>query len=184
MNLCKLLLAFSLSAGACLGAHADTFSFTGNFTADNTVQAFTFAVGAASSVTLRSLSYAGGVNGAGTTIARGGFDPILALFSGVGPTATYINQNDDGGSGQVPADPLTGRYYDVFLQSVLNPGVYTVTIQQYNNFFRGSTGSPLSTGFQRDGAGNANFTGPLGGCSQGHFCDVSGVDPYNNRTSS
>lgn len=182
MSPLKLALVSALLVGTASVARADNFSFTGNFTADNNVQAFTFTVGAPSTVTLRTLSYAGGVNAAGQTISRGGFDPILALFSGTGSSATYINQNDDGSSGQVPVDPLTGQHYDTYLQAALAAGTYTVTVMQYNNFFAGSTGDPFSLGFQRDGAGNASFTGALGGCSQGDFCDVSHVSPYNNRT--
>ena len=56
---------------------ATNLSFTGTFTHDDNVQLFTFVVGAPSTVTLRTWSYAGGVNAAGATIARGGFDPIL-----------------------------------------------------------------------------------------------------------
>jgi hypothetical protein len=166
------LAALMSTAGVC---RADNFSFTGNFTQDDNVQAFTFSVGAASSVTLRTWSYAGGVNAAGQTIARGGFDPILALFSGTGSAAMFIGQNDDGG-GAVAADPLTGAHYDTFLQETLDPGTYTVTVMEYNNFAIGPT---LGAGFADQGLGN--FTGSR--CTQGSFCDVTGVVPYNNRTS-
>ncbi len=108
MRLTKLfvaLLALSVSSAVC---RADDFSFTGNFNSINDVQLFTFSIGATSTVTLRSYGYAGGTNSAGTVIAEGGFDPILALFQGTGPGAVYIDQNDDGGSGQVPADSVTG----------------------------------------------------------------------------
>lgn len=166
------LAALMTSAGVC---RADNFSFTGNFTQDDNVQAFTFSVAASSTVTLRTWSYAGGVNAAGTTIARGGFDPILALFSGTGPSALYIGQNDDGG-GSVAPDPLTGAYFDTFLQETLDPGTYTVTVMEYDNFAAGTT---FGDGFARDGQGN--FTGVLGGCTQGFFCDVTRAAPYNNR---
>jgi hypothetical protein len=150
-------------------AVADNFSFTGSFTNDNDVQFFNFTVGALSTVTLRTFSYAGGTNSAGASIARGGFDPILALFNSAG---ARINQNDDGAG--VPVD-LSGRAYDTLLTSSLAAGTYTVSVMQYNNFSNGS----LSAGFAHDGPGNSTFTAAFG-CSQHFFCDVSG-SAFNNR---
>jgi len=147
---------------------AANFSFQGALTRDDEVQLFTFSVGSTSTVTLRSLSYAGGVNSAGTTIARGGFDPILALFNGSGAS---INQNDDGNS-LVPADPVTGQNFDVFLQSSLTAGSYTVSVMQFDNF---ANGPNLSNGFLN--TGNPTFTSFFG-CSNGRFCDVTA----SNRT--
>ena len=175
MKALRLLSALCLSVGISAAAHASSnFSFTGNFTNDANVQSFTFTVGAPSLVTLETFSYAGGVNSAGTTIARGGFDPILALFSGTGPTATYINQNDDGG-GSVPADPVTGEQYDTYLQAILAAGSYTVSIMEFDNFFSGSIGDPFSAGFRES---SPTFTSRYG-CSDGQFCDVTA----NNRDS-
>lgn len=92
-----ILLGGVLTMGAAQ-ATPQNFSFTGTFSQDDNVQLFHFTVGDTSTVTLRTWSYAGGVNAAGQTIARGGFDPILALFDGTG---VLINQNDDGGCGLV-----------------------------------------------------------------------------------
>lgn len=165
---CLVLVGMICLIGAT--AFADDFSFTGHFTQDDNVQAFTFTVGAPSTVTLRTWSYAGGVNAAGNTIARGGFDPILALFSGTGSTATLVGQNDDGGCGYVAADAVTGRCYDTYLSAILSAGDYTVTVMEYNNFFNGSIGAPMSNGFVEQG--NGNFTASYGNC--GSFTDVSG----------
>ncbi|KAB7643928.1 PEPxxWA-CTERM sorting domain-containing protein [Polymorphobacter fuscus] len=124
-----------LGAAAVLvstAANAADFSFTGALPNPGTVQFFDFAVGAPSNVTLRTWSYAGGVNAAGQTIARGGFDPILALFdlsSGV-----RINENDDGGCGLVAADAVSGQCWDTFLTSSLGAGNYRVSVQVYPNF--------------------------------------------------
>lgn len=141
------IFALSLTMSA---ASAANFSFTGNFTYDNTVQAFNFVVGAPSSVSLRSWSYAGGVNAAGQNIARGGFDPILALFDSTG---ARVGEQDDAGCPQVAADAVTNRCWDTFFTTNLAAGSYTATIQQYNNFSLGS----LADGFQFDGAANQNF---------------------------
>jgi len=142
------ILALSLTMTA---ASAANFSFTGNFTHDNDVQQFNFSVGAASSVSLRSWSYAGGVNAAGANIARGGFDPILALFDSTG---TYINQQDDAGCSLVAADAVTSRCYDTFFTVNLAAGNYTATVMQYDDF---AVGPLLSAGFTRDGVTNQNF---------------------------
>ncbi len=160
-------LAFGLSL--CTAQAAD-FSFAGTFQSDDDVRFFPFVVGAASNVTLRSYSYAGGVQANGTIVAAGGFDPILALFAADG---TLIEEQDDADFG-VPDDPVTGFPFDVNFQAFLPAGAYTVTIQQFSNFAVGPT---ISDGFLSEGLGN--FTGPEFGCSNGIFCDVDGF----NRTS-
>jgi hypothetical protein len=168
----KTLKALLLTAAVCGGAiaatpaQADNFSFTGNFSQDDNVQLFNFVVGAPSNVTLRTWSYAGGVNAAGATIARGGFDPILALFDATG---ALLGQNDDGGCGLVAAD-ITGRCWDTFFTASLGAGNYTVGVMQYDNF---ANGPNLSNGFSRSGQGN--FTPGMSGCaaSQNSFEDVS-----------
>jgi hypothetical protein len=159
----KLLLLLGL---VCTFALADTnFSFTGNFTQDDNVQVFTFTTGAASTITLRTWSYAGGTNAAGQVIARGGFDPILALFDSSG---VLINQNDDGG-GSVAADSVTGQHYDTYLSAAVGIGTYTATVMEYNNF---AIGPNYSNGFAR--AGQGNFTGT------GGFWDVTGSHRDNH----
>lgn len=142
------ILALSLMTTA---ASAANFSFTGDFTYDNDVQQFHFSVGSLSSVSLRSWSYAGGVNAAGASIARGGFDPILALFDSTG---AFIGEQDDAPCSAVDADAVTGECYDTFFTTDLAAGDYTVTIQQFDNF---SNHTNLSTGFLYDGVANQNF---------------------------
>ncbi len=141
------IFALTLAAGS---AHATNFSFVGAFDHDNDVQAFNFTLNAGSSVGLRSWSYAGGVNADGATIARGGFDPILALFDSAG---NRMGQQDDAGCPKVAADTVTGKCWDTFYTTNLAAGTYTVTIQQYNNFSLGN----LSAGFSANGVANQNF---------------------------
>jgi hypothetical protein len=157
-------LLFSIAMVAT-PARAATFSFSGNLSIDDEIQLFNFTVGTASTVVLKTLSYAGGTNAAGTTFSAGGFDPILALYNAVG---TQIDTNDDGTSSEVSADPLTGRFYDTFLTADLAAGSYTVAVTQFNNF----GGLTLAELFGRQGQGN--FTVAFG-CTQGFFCDVSGA---------
>jgi hypothetical protein len=164
------LAALSLSSVIC---RADDFSFTGTFTNINDVQEFVFTVAAPSTVTLVSYSYAGGVNSAGTVIPEGGFDPILALFSGTGPSAVYIGQDDDGG-GNVPADSVTGQHYDTYLQETIAAGTYTATIQDYANFAVGPT---LGDGFTGGALTGGTFIDATGANRNGNWAfDVDGVD--------
>jgi hypothetical protein len=160
-------------------SRADNYSFTGNLTGINDVQSFTFSVGAGSNVVLRTWSYAGGTNAAGTFIPSGGFDPILALFQGLGPTAQYIGQNDDGG-GNVPADPVTGAHFDTYLAvNNLVPGDYTVTIQDYANFANGPT---LGDGFSGHGVTGGIFMDVTGHDRDSHWAfDVLGVESAQSQ---
>ena len=157
---CTTLSFATLSFGA-------SFSFTGNFNQDDDVQIFDFSVTSLSDVTLRSYSYAGGTNAAGTVIPRGGFDPILALFASNG---TVVTEQDDAGCGNVPADAVTGSCYDVLLVASLVPGNYSVSVMQYDNFADGIT---LAGGFTRQGQGNFTATefGPAGATTP--FWDVN-----------
>lgn len=149
MNLKKIGILLSL-CGIMASANATNFSFNGQFEHDNDVQLFTFVVGTESVVSLRSWSYAGGVNAAGQTIAQGGFDPILALFDASG---TKIGEQDDAGCGAVAADRVTGSCWDTFFTTTLAAGSYTASVQQYDNFATGS----LATGFVKDGVQYQNF---------------------------
>lgn len=174
MRLGKILLCVLAMVFSSALSRADDFSFTGNFSGVNDVQLFTFTVGAGSNVVLRSYSYAGGVNAAGATIPRGGFDPILALFQGTGPSAVEIGQDDDGG-GMVPADSVTGQHYDTYLAvDNLTPGMYTASIQDYANFAIGPT---LGDGFENDGLTGGTFIDATGTNRDGHWAfDVLGVE--------
>ena len=142
------MLALAVCAA---GAQATNLSFTGVFNHDNDVQSFAFTVNSTSTVTLRSWSYAGGVNARGDTIARGGFDPILSLFDSAGDK---LDEQDDATCSDVAADVMTGRCYDVNYISTLAAGTYTVTVQQYDNI---AAGPNLIYGFRFDGEVYQNF---------------------------
>lgn len=123
-----ILLAFFASASS---AGAANISYTGQFAYDNEVQLIRFTVGELSTVGLRTWSYAGGVNAAGDTIARGGFDPIVALFDSAG---MLIGEQDDGECHRVAPDAVTRQCWDINYSIQLGPGTYTVSLQQYNNY--------------------------------------------------
>ena len=144
-NRYAVILAMGIVTGS---ANAADFSFTGNFEDDDEVQEFHFAVTEPSAdVTLRTWSYAGGTNAAGTEIARGGFDPIVTLFNS--STGSFIANNDDGA---IIVDPVTNNSYDSFLQRNLSAGSYTATVTQFSSF---ASREFLHEGFQ--GAGRTNF---------------------------
>lgn len=166
--LATALLFGGVLAGGVAQATTQDFSFTGTFNQDDNVQLFHFTANGLSTVVLRTWSYAGGTNAAGQPIAQGGFDPILALFDGMG---NYIDQNDDGGCGRVAADSVTGQCWDTYLSSTLAAGNYTVSIMEYDNF---ANGPNLSDGFEQDGRGNFTNGGNFF-CNNGlPFCDAGG----------
>lgn len=134
------LCAWALvSLGAVTSSFAADFSFTGNFATDIDVQLFNFTVASNNtSVTLVTRGYAGGTNAAGTSIPRGGFDPILTLFS---PTGAFIVSDDDQSS---VVDPVSGNSWDALITRLLDTGTYTLALTQYNN---SAIGPNLSNGF-------------------------------------
>lgn len=156
-------VAAALASVAALPATAADFSFSGSLTDPNQALLFDFTVGANSTVTLRTYSYAGGTNVAGQTFAAGGFDPILALFDASG---LLIDDNDDGGCPAVPQDPATGACFDTLLQLDLAPGRYTLAVTQFPNF---AVGPNLSDGFENDATG-------FDGRTPNFAFDVLGVD--------
>lgn len=170
MNLAKLtcIAGSLLLSSASLAAD---LSFQGTFDRDDDVQLLSFSVSSDSTVTLRSLGYAGGTNAAGQTILRGGFDTVLSLFDDSG---TLIASGDDGDD-NVAADAGTGQRWDAFLETFLTPGNYQFSIMQYDNF---AIGPALSDGFFRTGQGN--FTADFG-CGAAAFCDISGATPFDQR---
>lgn len=127
-------------AMASTAAVANDASFTGSFTGDNDVQLFHFSLSAPGFVTVRTLSFSGGVNASGETIASGGFDPILSLFDGAG---NFISYSDD-----------SFFTLDSYLENFLDAGSYTAALTQFANF---PAGANLSDGFS--GTGHIDFAG-------------------------
>ncbi|MFC0252400.1 DVUA0089 family protein [Massilia consociata] len=144
-------IALLALCAAMSSAGAANMSYTGQFTYDNDVQLINFTVGELSTVGLRTWSYAGGVNAAGETIARGGFDPIVALFNSVGQ---LVGEQDDAGCGKVAADAVTRQCWDINFLIELAPGTYTASIQQYNNYH---VSTNLADGFYYQDAQYRNF---------------------------
>ncbi len=171
---CLILSACACSATATAGSLA--FSFTGAFTQDDQLELFQFTAPSAS-VLVRTWSYAGGTNAAGSPISAGGFDPILSIFDATGgltASSTLITQNDNGplcplGSPAcVNIDPASGAAFDSLLTLTgLNAGgTYAVVLSQGGN---PANGPNYGAGFLQAGAGN--FTASLYPCGGTSFCD-------------
>ncbi len=142
-------------------------SFTGTFTSDSDQREFFFTLAAPGTVTVRTYSYAGGVNAAGATIPAGGFDPTLTLFDSTGLTLAV---NQDGGCALVAPDPLTAASpcWDAFISATLPAGTYRVILTQSINL---PAGPNLTDSFIYNPTnlfGNSNLSGntpapPFGG---------------------
>ena len=76
---------------AATAARADTtISYVGTLANSESTFDTTLVLTSAENVTLQTFGFGGGVNGSGASIAAGGTDPFLAIFSGTGGTATIL----------------------------------------------------------------------------------------------
>jgi len=173
---------------ALLGiSHAASLSYTGNFAQDDDLLTLNFDLASPATVTLRTWSFAGGVNGAGQAIPAGGFAPVLSLFDALG-TQDLLATDHDGGPGvcrpRAP-DPASGFCWDAYLNLSLAAGSYLLALTEDDNTPNGPT---FPDGFLRAGQGNFTgdeFGGPPGssliladGSQRTSFwaVDLSGVD--------
>jgi hypothetical protein len=77
-----------LAAGV---AFADGTSYVGTLGTPDSTFEVTLTLLSTSDVTLETFGFGGGKNQAGTTIAPGGTDPFVGLFSGTGSGAAFLN---------------------------------------------------------------------------------------------
>jgi hypothetical protein len=171
------LLATALLAAWLAPAEADTISFMGNLRTDATFNSCGagctlgpsntdgdyaqwaaavagFHVSAASAMTAITFGYGGGTNGAGMSIAQGGFEPYLSLFdaSGVFLASTFFGTNCPAGA---HTNTNSGQCFDVLLDGgALAAGDYQIAISAFENMsFAENNGSgTLADGFT--GLGN------------------------------
>jgi hypothetical protein len=119
-------------------AYADTVSYTGTLANPQDSFVTTVNVAAGGAVTLQTYGFGGGVNAAGATIAAGGFDPFVGLFSGTGDSAVFVDGTSDiltnfspgcPPAGTVTIGSFAGQCGDVNFQfSGLSAGTYTVLL--------------------------------------------------------
>ena len=155
----RIALAVCVAGGGAAHGYADTISYTG--TLANSEDSFTATVSVADggTVTLQTYGFGGGVNGAGTMIAAGGFDPFVGLFSGAGDGALFVDGTSDILTNYTPGCPPAGTVMlggsatcgDVNMQFTgLAAGTYTVLLSDGENIpfatFEGPGGT-LGDGF-------------------------------------
>jgi len=160
---------------------AETFSFAGNLRTDANVTGCgsgctlgasntdgdyaqfaavvdTFSVSTTSEMQAATFSYGGGVNGAGQTIAQGGFEPYLSLFDASGDflASTFFGTTCPAGAN---TNTLSNECFDELLDGgALAPGKYQIAISAFENL---SLAENFGTGTLADG-----FTG-LGNLNAG-----------------
>jgi hypothetical protein len=92
------LFCCSLNAGA-------VYSYTGSLATAEDVFEQTFTLTGSTNVSVETFGFGGGTNGVGAVIPAGGFDPLVALFSGSGASATILT--DSLGNPVAGADTLS-----------------------------------------------------------------------------
>jgi len=139
---------FALLPLFAVALQASTISLTGNLNPDdaNDVFLYQFTTTTTSDLSFQSWGYDGGTNAAGHVIPAGGFDPYLTVFLGSGPTATFLQSNDDGCfTCADPALTLLGQ----------PGGTYTVALTAFDNFsFAENSGGFYTLGDGFIGLGN------------------------------
>ena len=165
-----LLFSSSLAVAASLSVRGALVLSDG---AANDTRGYAFAVSATSTVTIQSYGYGGssgapgGTNLAGVVIPAGGFDPYVSVFRGTGPSATFLDSNDDGTC--PPATLDGGLCGDSRLSLSLSAGTYTVIVANFDNM---SLAENLGNGTLGDGFTGLGTYDPLR--TNNYAIDVSG----------
>jgi hypothetical protein len=96
----------SCSSGASCVTTPGVVSAAGNFTTPEDVFLETFTLTGSAAVTVQTYGFGGGTNAAGAAIPSGGFDSLVALFSGP-PTSASILMS---GGNSIASDPTTTQF--------------------------------------------------------------------------
>jgi hypothetical protein len=146
----SVLRSFAAIAALALAAQASagptTTSYVGTLADPQDAALIEFTVAVAGTVNFQTWGFGGGVNGAGTSIAAGGFDPYLSLFSGTGAGATFLASNEDGAC--PPGNTVSGLCRDSTLSQLLAAGDYTLAVTLTGNM---SFAENLGSGTLGDG---------------------------------
>lgn len=164
-----LLISFSARASA------NAVSLTGSLSSPESVVSLTLTVGGttAQTINLQTWGFGGGTNAAGNMISAGGFDALLALFSGTGSSALLINGTADnqGNFGSFMGCPPAGTVAfgngdnvcgDITMSFSLTPGTYTLILTDANN---------IPVAFSDNGTLGEGFTDLTSGVFQ--TCDTN-----------
>jgi len=106
--------------------YAGGMSYSGSFTQDDEYQVIAFSLGAPGVVDFISFGADGGSNGAGASVAAGGFIPVVSVFAGGNGRADDFQTlaSHDGGS---------GGDHDIAFQLILEAGLYYAVVAVYAN---------------------------------------------------
>lgn len=182
----------------CTGALASSVSLVGTLASPESFVSLTLSVGGGTpeTVNLQTWGFGGGLNAAGDVIPAGGFDPLLALFSGTGPGASLIDGTSDvlSNFGSFMGCPPAGTVAfsngddvcgDVAMSFALAPGTYTLILSDAdfvpNALF---DNGPLGEGFTDFTGGvfqtcDENLTSGVTSCitpTSDWALDISGTD--------
>lgn len=132
-------------------ASGSALSFTGTLATAESVFETTFTLPSTSTVTFQTWGFGGGTNAGAQAIPSGGFDPLIALFSG--PVATATMYTDGSGNPLADADNLLNPPWsfvgncppagtvaigsdndcgDDYMQAALAAGTYTLVLTDAN----------------------------------------------------
>lgn len=108
-----------------------------------------FSIATPSTVQIITFGYGGGINGNGSPIDPGGFEPYLSLFDGAGNflASTLFGVTCPDGAN---SNARSGQCFDVLLDAgVLTPGNYVIAISAFENmsFAENSGMGSLLNGF-------------------------------------
>ncbi len=186
---CRRLLAVAVSFGLLSEvASASSLSWRSPLLLQagdaNATATYRFSVSAPSAISIQSYGYggssgaSGGTNRAGVIIPAGGFDPYVSVFSGAGPSATFLASNDDGAC--VPPSSSGDLCADSALQLTLDAGTYTLVVAVFDNM---SLAENLGSGTLGDGfTGLGNYdparTGNFAIDISGSFIDTIFADGF------
>lgn len=148
-----LLGALALTAGLGV-AQAGTQSFQGQFSQDDELFATTVWLSADDVLSVQSFSFAGGLNAQGSSIAAGGFAPVLALFVEGGELLQLARGSSHACGDPSSPDPASGFCWDAQFSVALPAGHYTLVLSQDGNEPLGNT---FAEGYSQ--AGQPDYTG-------------------------
>ena len=98
---------YVLLAAVCLfPARGSTVFVSGSLATPESVSTKTFTLLATSQVVVQSYGFGGGTDLLGNNVAAGGFDPLIAVFSGSGASATIVT--DTFGNPYASGDSIPG----------------------------------------------------------------------------
>jgi hypothetical protein len=113
---CFAALLFVRPASAAVASCStptDAISCIGALDSPEDIFTESFTLASSSTITVQTYGFGGGINAAGETVSPGGFDPLVALFSGLPTSATILT--DSSGNPLADAD-------NFFPTSLFSPG--------------------------------------------------------------